>query len=121
MSLVEHAKRELALAGNDEAFNNSIIKAIEGFTSYGHSGGSASVAIPMLNDLLQFKNLTPLTDDPEEWQQHSKEMWDGEKGVWQSRRNSEAFSNDGGKTYYLLSEVKDTNNPERTHESKKRV
>jgi hypothetical protein len=58
----------------------------------------------MLNDLLQFKNLTPLTDDPEEWIQHSKEMWDGEKGVWQSTRRADAFSDDGGKTYYLLSD-----------------
>lgn len=103
-NLVEHARRELALAGNDEDFNESIIKAVEAFASFGHSGGSASIAIPMLNDLLQFKNLTPLTNDPEEWQEHSPEQWDGEKGVWQSRRNSKAFSDDGGTTYYLLSD-----------------
>ncbi len=96
-NLVEHAKRELVLAGNDDDFNESIIEAVRGFTSYGHSGGSASVAIPMLNDLLQFKNLTPLTDDPIEWNQVSED-------VWQSCRNSEAFSNDGGKTYTLNSD-----------------
>ncbi|MET0786256.1 MAG: hypothetical protein ABWY25_06080 [Paenisporosarcina sp.] len=96
-NLVEHAKRELALVGNDEDFNNSIIKAIEGFASYGHSGGSASVAIPMLNDLLQFKNLTPLTNDPLMWNNVGP-------NVWQSQRNSEAFSDDAGVTYYLLSE-----------------
>lgn len=103
-NLVEHAKRELALAGNDEDFNNSIIKAVEAFSSFGHSGGSASVAIPMLNDLLQFKNLTPLTDDPDEWNHVGEEVWGEPGGVWQSQRNSEAFSNNGGKTYYLLSE-----------------
>lgn len=107
MSLVDHAKRELALLDNDEDFNNAIIKSVEAFASYGHSGGSASYAIPLLNDLLQFKNISPLTDDPDEW----THIYDGdpmaappEPGVWQSRRNSEAFSNDGGKTYYLLSE-----------------
>lgn len=97
-NLVEHAKRELALAGNDDDFNETIIKAVEAFASYGHSGGSASVAIPMLNDLLQFKNLTPLTNDPGEWQ--AVDM--GKKPCWQSRRRPDAFSNDGGKTYYCL-------------------
>lgn len=100
MSLVEHAKRELALAGNDDDFNQSIIKAVEAFASFGHSGGSAMVAIPMLNDLLQFKNLTPLTNNPNEWMQ--VEM--GKEDCWQSQRNPEAFSGDGGKTYYLLSD-----------------
>lgn len=99
-NLVDHAKRELALLGNEEDFNQSIIKAVEAFSDFGHSGGSASFAIPMLNDLLQFKNLSPLTDDPAEWMQ--VEM--GEENCWQSCRNPEAFSNDGGKTYYLLSE-----------------
>lgn len=111
-NLVEHAKRELALAGNDEAFNNSMIKAVEAFASYGHSGGSASVAIPMLNDLLQFKNLTPLTDDPDEW--IVVEM--GDEPCWQNKRRSDAFSNDGGKTYYCLD---DEGRP--IHESVKKV
>ena len=99
--LVTHAKRELALAGNDEDFNQTLIEAVRAFASYGHSGGSASVAIPMLNDLLQFKNLTPLTSDPNEWNNVSDASG---YEMWQSQRNSEAFSTDGGKTYYLLSE-----------------
>jgi hypothetical protein len=100
MSLVEHAKRELALLGSGEddfGFNDCIIKSIEAFAVYGHSGGSASVAIPLINELLQFKNLTPLTDDPSEWNEVGKE-------TWQSSRNPEAFSTDGGRTYSLLSE-----------------
>jgi hypothetical protein len=99
MSLVQHAKRELALTTNDAEFNKAIIKAIEAFASYGHSGGSASIGIEILYDLLKFKNLTPLTDNPEEWNHVGSDMW-------QSSRNSEAFSTDGGSTYYLLSEVK---------------
>jgi len=101
-NLVLHAMRELDLAGNDEDFNASIIAAVEGFTTYGHSGGSSSVAIPMLNALLQYKNLTPLTDEPTEWM--SVEM--GDTPCWQSIRNPEAFTNDDCfKTYYLLSET----------------
>jgi hypothetical protein len=120
-NLVEHAKRELALAGNDADFNQSIIKAVEAFASYGHSGGSASVAIPMLNDLLQFKNLTPLTDDPSEWNIVDDAMQPDGVRCWQSNRNSEAFSHDHGKTYYLLSEGSNSKHPEPLHETVRKI
>jgi hypothetical protein len=105
-NLVQHARRELALAGNDAEFNTAMVNAVRAFASYGHSGGSASIAIPMLNDLLCQKNLTPLTDASSEWNHVGAEEWpDGTKeGVWQNCRNSEAFSKDGGKTYTLLSD-----------------
>ncbi len=101
-NLVSHARRELELAGNDPEFNDCLIGAVKAFANYGHSGGSASVAIPILVDLLQFRNLTPLTNDPNEWMKIEEEI--GGPSLWQSRRNSEAFSNDGGKTYRLTSQ-----------------
>jgi len=98
-NLLQHAKRELELIGEtDEQFKNMIMNVVGAFAAYGHSGGSASVAIPMINNLLQFKNLTPLTNDPHEWVNVDSKLW-------QNSRNPEAFSTDGGKTYYLLSEV----------------
>jgi len=103
MTLVEHARRELELAGVEDDVRPSIIAAVEAFASYGHSGGSASVCIPMLNELLQFKNISPLTNSPDEWMDVATES---QPPIWQNNRCSEAFSNDGGKTYYLLSEVK---------------
>lgn len=99
-NLVKHARSELALIGQSESdpeFTESIIKAVEGFSFYDHSGGSAGTAIEMLNTLLQFRNLSPLTNNSNEWIQHRKDCW-------QNRRNGEAFSTDGGKTYYLLSD-----------------
>jgi len=96
-NILDHAKRELELAGNDDDFNKAILNSIEAFLAYGHSGTSAEVGIEILSDLLRFRNLTPLTDDPAEWM----EVTDG---MWQSCRNAEAFSKDGGQTYYLLSE-----------------
>lgn len=105
-NLVSHAKRELERLNNDNDFNQSIIKAVRAFSSYGHSGGSASVAIPLLNDLLQFKNLTPLTNNPEEWNDVSEMSG---HSLWQSKRNPEAFSEDKGVTYYLLSEENEKN------------
>lgn len=103
-NLVEHATRELQLIGEEPEFIAGYLRVIQAFADMGHSGGSASVAIPTINALLQFKNLKPLTDDPDEWMQHSEEVWGAEGGVWQNKRNGEAFSDDGGKTYYLLSD-----------------
>lgn len=106
MTLLEHAIAELNKSGamdEDPEWCKSIILAVEGFRSYGHSGSSASVAIHVLHQLLQYKPLSPLTSDPTEW---NSVTWGSKPEVWQSRRWSEAFSTDGGHTYYLLSERK---------------
>lgn len=105
-NLVDHAHRELEIIykGEDPWFVDGCIKVIQAFADMGHSGGSASVAIPTINDLLQFKNLTPLTDNPDEWIYYDENVWGKKGGIWQNRRNSKAFSNDEGKTYYLISE-----------------
>lgn len=101
-NLLEHAKRELELIGEDPEFIAGYLRVVKAFADMGHSGGSASVAIPTLNELLSFKNLSPLTDDPNEWEDRSAVS--GGEPIWQNKRNPEAFSTDGGKTYYLLSE-----------------
>lgn len=98
---VKHARRELELLGEEYDTIVGYLKIIQAFSDMGHSGGSASVAIPTINALLQFQNLKPLTNNPAEWtdvgEQHGFPLS-------QSKRCSEAFSEDGGKTYYLLSE-----------------
>ena len=116
--LVEHAKRELELLGEEPETIEGYLKVVQAFADMGHSGGSASVAIPVLNELLQFKNLKPLTDDPKEWFEH-----DGGYGVennyvfWQNIRNGAAFSHDGGKTYYLVTEGAHDGNRQPMHTS----
>jgi hypothetical protein len=102
-NLVEHARRELELLGEEPGTIAGYLKVIRAFADMGHSGGSAAVAIPVIHELLQFKNLRPLTDDPAEWE-HIAEDVAGQPDLWQNLRNSEAFSKDGGRTYYLLSE-----------------
>lgn len=97
-SLVQHAERELARLGNDDDFNRSVIRSIEEFAKYGHSGSSAMYAIPLIGELLQFHNLTPLTDDPREWNEVGPNLW-------QSARRPDAFSDDGGKTYRIQESV----------------
>jgi hypothetical protein len=102
-NLVSHARRELQIFGEEPDTIDWYCRVVAEFASFGHSGGSAWATIPVLHDLLQYRNLTPLTDDPDEWHNVS-ELFPGGSGMWQNRRNSEAFSEDGGLAYYLLSE-----------------
>jgi len=104
-NLVAHARRELEAIGEEPDTIVGYLKVIQAFADMGHSGGSASVAIPTINQLLQFKPLGPITNDPDEWYNHGRDMGGHPDGdFWQNKRDGEAFSNDGGKTYYLLSE-----------------
>lgn len=102
MSLVEHAKRELDLLGQtaeDPGYSASIVATVAAFASYGHSGGSASVAIHHLTRLLNFEPLSPITADPAEWVDRSEmsgQPW------WQNVRDSRAMSHDGGKTWWYV-------------------
>lgn len=104
--LVTHARRELAAIKEEPEFAEKIIDMVKIFDTMGHSGGSAACAIAQLTGILQLQNLSPLTDDPDEWYYHDAEFWGNKEtgGVWQNKRNGEAFSHDAGKTYYLLSE-----------------
>ena len=98
-NLVNHAKSELHILGTDVSdpeMAKGLIEIVELFAKMQHSGGSAAWAIAILSELLAFHNLTPLTSDPDEWYDHG--------GVHQNVRRSEAFSKDGGKTYYLTSD-----------------
>lgn len=117
-NLVDHARRELTLIGEDPETISGLLNVVQAFADMGHSGGSASVAIPMLEQLLSFKNLTDLTDDPDEWFFHEGATYGVSTDCWQNIRNGEAFSTNGGKTYYLLSEGGNENKQEPLHTSK---
>lgn len=103
-NLVDHARRELALLGEDEWTINGVVRIVRAFADMGHSGGSAFAVTEYLERLLRFQPLTDITDDPDDWIHHGEDVWGEPGGIWQCRRNSEAFSRDGGTTYYLLSE-----------------
>jgi hypothetical protein len=102
-NLVKHARYELKLIGEDHETIEGYVKVIQAFADMHHSGGSASVAIPVINILLSFKPLSSLTNNPNEWTKISPERWpDGD--MWQSKRNPAAFSPDGGISYYYVDE-----------------
>lgn len=96
-NLVAHAKRELAVIGESAEDTAAYLKICEIFASMGHCGGSASVAISIINSLLNEENLSPLTNNPLEWELVSE-------GTWQNNRFGGAFSNDAGKTFWLLTD-----------------
>lgn len=103
-NLVQHARYELALLGNGPEIDDHVIEMVKIFSSAGHSGYSGMYTIELIRRVLLFENLTPLTNDPAEWNHVAEERWGSPKGIWQNRRNGSAFSHDGGKTYYLLEE-----------------
>jgi hypothetical protein len=102
-NLVAHARRELRIVGEDQDFINGVCRVVQAFADMGHSGGSAHFTALYLDKLLRYQPLSDLTDNPDEWIDRYAEGMTTSP-LWQSVRNSEAFSHDGGKTYYLLSE-----------------
>lgn len=68
--------------------------------SKGHSGMSHGYTLALFNKVVNFKMLTPLTDDPVEWMDLTGES--GGDPTFQNTRQSSCFSKDGGKTYYDL-------------------
>lgn len=52
--------------------------------------------------LTAFKPLSPLTNDPTRWIDRS--AMSGERALWQSSRDPDAWSRDRGQTYFRMSE-----------------
>lgn len=106
--LVDHAQDELWRAGlldADSDYGGMLGKAalalVRLFAEQGHSGFSAAMTTELFGKLARYEPLTPLTDDPAEWQHIDADVA-GDATTWQSRRRPDAFSNDGGATYYCL-------------------
>lgn len=109
-ALVKHAKEELDLLlkqceGDEESIrmqksiNNGILKVVEAFAEYGYSGYSASYAIDIIEKLLRYSFITPLTGADDEWCEVTE-------GVFQNKRDSRVFKSTqedrfDGKPYYL--------------------
>lgn len=87
----------------DSIMRRNVMDLLRTFGDQGHSGFSAPYAIHMFTQLANFEALSALTNLPTEWH-HVTLAIAGQPDLWQSRRQSDAFSNDGGHTYYVLSE-----------------
>ncbi len=105
MSLLDHAWRELRLSGTAQR-DPELAAAV--MTIVGVAAGlmRADAADPVdlaepVARLLRNETLTPLSRDPGEWDDRSGPTG---RALWQNRRNPKAFSEDGGRTYFLVHE-----------------
>jgi hypothetical protein len=98
--LSKHAIGELSLIKEDPKIILWYVSVIEAFNIMQLPQEAADHCVATLTQLLRYGNLAPLTDEPKEWIQIGDELW-------QSIRNRDAFSNNGGKTYKLYSENND--------------
>lgn len=106
-NLVEHAERELRKAGffNKESdyggmLGPAVLELVKVHSSQGHSGMSHAIVMQLFNQVANFKVLTPITSSPEEWTDVSEHGAPGSAPLWQNKRQSSCFSNDGGKTWW---------------------
>ena len=116
MGLVEHAEREMKLAGLDTSDSDyggmlydAVMKLVKVHAEEGHSGGSHAMTMKIFNQVANFKRLSPLGSTPDEWMQVAENQRPGTEDLWQNKRQSSVFSRDGGKTWY------DIDNPSENH------
>jgi hypothetical protein len=101
MSLVSHAEHELKLLSDGEPdemqqmMNKHILEMVKMFAEEGHSGFSASYAVGILEKLLRYEPLKPLTGDDSEW----VKLEYGDDMMWQNKRCSHVFKGADGRAY----------------------
>lgn len=93
-NLVKHAEAELKILGmgpHDESVDpmnrlmgKQILQIVKTFSKQGHSGFSANYAANLADSLLRFEPASPLTGEPDEWQEVGENLW-------QNRRCSHVF------------------------------
>ena len=103
MNFEDYAKMELDRIAKDEGgvqemMNENILEIVRTFAKQGHSGLSASYAIARITRLLQFKPLSPLTGEEDEWMKHSD-------GMLQNKRCFSVFKNSDGTANYSNAKV----------------
>jgi len=98
--LSKHAIGELSLIKEDPKIILWYVSVIEAFNIMQLTPEASDHCVATLTQLLRYGNLAPLTDEPKEWVQIGDELW-------QSIRNRDAFSNNGGTTYKLYSQNND--------------
>ena len=111
MALIEHAKKEMELAGlyrEDSVYGGmipeSVLELMEVFAKQGHSGGSAPIVADIFYKLAMYKNLSPVTGEDDEW------METGDN-VFQNKRCSALFKQGkDGRAYYLDAVIWKTQN-----------
>lgn len=103
-NLERHAERELSRLMGDGAdsddmqriMNKHLLRMVRVFANEGHSGFSAGYAVSMLEKLLRFDPIGPLTGDDDEWMDISDSY--GSR-CWQNTRCGRVFKGEDGRAY----------------------
>lgn len=102
-SLVKYAMDEMARLGwtdeDTDPMQKEMVKCVlelmNVFDSQGHSGFSAPYCLKLFNRLANWKPISPLTGEDDEW----KEVW-GDTNLYQNKRYSAVFKDKStGRTY----------------------
>ena len=99
MTLIEHAKRELELAGlfdKDSDYGgmigDAVMELIETFSKQGHSGYSAQWVNKIFNELANYKTLVPIENNESEWMDMTKHQSSiDDAKMYQHSRDSRIF------------------------------
>lgn len=111
MSLIEHAKMELQIAGAFDkdsfyqgAIGEAVMELIEVFSKQGHSGMSAPYVAGLFHKLAKYEPLVPITGKDEEWGEVS---FFEKKEIFQNKRCSALFKEGkDGRPYYIDAIIK---------------
>lgn len=97
-NLVAHARRELALLRSgkpdemQDEMDRCVLQIIRVFADQGHSGFSASYLTSVVEKLMRFEPIAPLTGADDEWMETGV-------GVYQNIRCSHVFKDADGTAY----------------------
>ena len=108
-NLLSHAMDELDRIGMTEdstdemnvMMRKHVLHIMQEFANEGHSGFSASYAISILTKLMEFKPLSPLTGEDDEWVKHDYAT----EPVYQNKRRSSVFKDANGSCYDIDGKV----------------
>lgn len=113
--IIDYAKSELKVIDTDgdiyqHKANKDVMDIVELFAKQGHSGFSAGYVLSVLDRLLRFKPITPLTGKDEEWKQVDDESYQNVRCSSVFKRNGICydideyiFTDDGGLNWYCAS------------------
>lgn len=101
-ALGDHAIYELTYQGITGADYDNIVQIVGSFANYTNPVERNAILQKVLT-LLQFKPLSPLTNESAQWVDRSSTS--GARSEWQSKRDPDAWSHDAGQNYFYASQT----------------
>jgi hypothetical protein len=99
-AMSKHAIVELSLIKEEPKIMLWYVSVLEAYNIMQLTEEASDHCLETLTRLIRYENLAPLTDEPMEWVKVGDD-------IWQSIRNYDAYSTNGGKTFKLHSENND--------------